>query len=230
MNSLLTVTAFADSYDLTVLETVKAELGIELSDTSQDSNLTRLIHETSAAISKICNRVFAEETVSEVFRNLGDRAWDGRIGERSYESIILRRRPISSITSVFEDDIEVDPSEYECDFESGILYKLTEDDFRTTWAGNKVTVTYVAGWLLLDDLPYDIERACLLWIKNFLAQAKKGDGTGDTSIRVEDVPGLMRKEYFSTSQMNSNSMSISPYNPPQEVMVLLSGYVEKAIK
>jgi hypothetical protein len=221
--SLLTVTTLADSYDLTSLETVKEELGINLTDTIQDSRLTRLIHETSKAISTICDRIFAEETVSEVFRLGQLKTGDGRLGGYVQESLILRRRPISSIVSVVEDDVTVDSAEYECDFQSGLLYRLTTEDFRTGWSANKITVNYISGWLLLDDLPYDIERACLLWIKSFYAQSRRSD----VLVRVEDVPGLMRKEYFSNSQLNPSAKG---YDPPAEVMVLLSSYIEIAIR
>jgi len=212
--SLLTVTSFAESYDLTVLETAKEELGISLSETGYDAVLTRLIHETSSAISTICDRVFAEESVSETFR-LG----------YVQESLILRRRPISSITSVTEDDIVVDAAEYECDLGAGILYRLTTEDFRTGWSANKIIIAYVSGWYLLDDLPYDIERACLLWMKSFWVNARRNGG--DTLVKVEDVPGLMRKEYFSNVQVNPITKG---YNPPPEVMVLLNPYIEVAIR
>lgn len=223
MQSLLTVTSFASSYDLTVLETVKEELGINSSDTSQDVRLARLIHETSNAISTICNRVFAEENVSEVFRMGVVKSWDGQVGGCVQNSLILQRRPISSIINVIEDGITADSDEYECNFESGIIYRLTSEDFRTSWSANKITVNYVAGWYLLDDLPYDIERACLLWIKSFDAQQKRSDSL----VRVEDVPGLMRKEYFSSNQINP---IVKGYDPPPEVMVLLAPYIEIAIR
>ena len=50
MKRLITVTDFATSYDLTVLDTVKSELGIEISDNSRNDELTRWIHQASDAI------------------------------------------------------------------------------------------------------------------------------------------------------------------------------------
>ena len=49
-----------------MLATVKAELGI--TDRSEDENLARWIKQASDAVSKHCNRVFAQETLSETFR------------------------------------------------------------------------------------------------------------------------------------------------------------------
>lgn len=221
MQSLLTVIAEASSYDLTSLAAAKTEL--KITNNTQNSEIELLIHQVSGAISKICDRVFAEETVSEVFRFYGTQSWDGRIGGNVKSSLILRRRPISSIVSVTEDDVVVASDEYECDFNSGILYRLTTEDYRRGWSASKITVSYIAGWELLDGLPYEVEKACLLWIKSLWSQMNRKD----LSVRVEDVPGLMRKEYFSNSQLSTITKS---YDPPPEVMVLLAPYIEKAIR
>lgn len=219
MQSLLTVTTLASSYDLTVLETAKTEL--KITDGSKDVEIAVLIHQVSSAISSICDRVFAEETISEVFRLGRTKTWDGQIEGDFKETLILRRRPISSIVSVIEDGTTVDSVEYECDFKSGLLYRLTDEDFRTGWSADKITVNYISGWYLLDNLPYDVEKACLLWVKSLWIQTQRSD----LSVRVEDVPGLMRKEYFSQSQNNPKG-----YDPPPEVMVLLHPYIEVSIR
>ncbi len=227
MQSLLTVTSLAGSYDLTVLATAKAELGIAVSDTSQDARVALLIHQVSNAISTLCDRVFAEETVSEVFRlNSGSvgrfRSWAR--GEESIEALVLRRRPISWIVSVVEDGVTVDVGEYECDLGAGLLYRLTPNDFRMTWIANKVTINYVSGFTLLDDLPYDIEKACLIWIKSLWIQMRRSD----LNIKVEDAPDLMRREYFDPLRGSIGLMK--GYPPPPEVMILLSPYIEAAIR
>lgn len=224
MKSLLTVTAFADSYDLTVLETAKLELGVTGND--KDDQITLLIHQVSNAISTLCDRVFAEETVSEVFRlNSGSvgRGHSWLREEGSIEGLILRRRPISSIVSVVEDVATVDSGEYECNFDSGVLYRLTSSDIRTTWTASKITVVYVSGYLLLDNLPYDIEKACLLWLKSLYAQSRRID----TSVKVEDVPDLMRREWFDPLRASTKSVV---YDPPPEVMMLIAPYIESAIR
>src|SRR5262245_46559089 len=57
----------ASSRDLTVLETVKVELGIQASDTSRDAYLNTLITQASQIIATYCNRIFAQETLSDHF-------------------------------------------------------------------------------------------------------------------------------------------------------------------
>src|ERR1700756_1662640 len=69
-----TATAPAGPYDLTDLATVKDELAIPTSDTSKDGFLQRAITQVSAAVAQYCNRVFAVETIQDLFY-LGN--WDG---------------------------------------------------------------------------------------------------------------------------------------------------------
>src|SRR5450759_693293 len=97
------VTDTADTYDLTVLATVKAELGI--TDRDEDENLARWINQASGVIAKYCNRVFAQETLSDTFRL----KW-----RECEEILVLSRFPVSSIASVLENDATLDPaSDYE---------------------------------------------------------------------------------------------------------------------
>jgi hypothetical protein len=213
MKSLLTVTDFADSYDLTVLATAKSELGINLDDETQDVKITLLIHQISNAISTLCKRIFAEETIQEVFRLESE--------DDSTKALVLSRRPISSITSVTEDAVLVPEAEYETDFKAGLIYRLTTSDFRQSWGASKITVVYVAGYYLLDDLPYDVEKACLLWIKHTWAELKRKD----IMVRVEDVPGVMRQEFW-----DQGNRSNPNYDPPAEVMVLLQPYMEHVVR
>ena len=56
---MLTVVKPASSFDLTVLATVKAELGI--ADRASDAALAGYIKQASEVVAKFCNRVFALE-------------------------------------------------------------------------------------------------------------------------------------------------------------------------
>jgi hypothetical protein len=226
MQSLLSVTTPANNYLLTSLANLKLELGVN--DNSQDARLNLLIKQVSSAISVICDRVFAKETVSEVFRLSGsgsnfDRTWTSGSAETVRNCLILRRRPIVEIVSVNIDGTDLTTSEYEVDFGAGLLYRLTDNDVRIGWYGLKVSVSYSSGYTLLDELPSEIELACMLWIKSLRAQINRSDN----SIKVEDAPDLMRREYFDPLRSITSG---SAYNPPPEVMILLSPYIEAAIR
>jgi hypothetical protein len=66
MNSILTVTTPASSYDLTALATVKTELGI--TDNTENDKLRTWITQASIIAASYCRRVFARETLTETFR------------------------------------------------------------------------------------------------------------------------------------------------------------------
>jgi hypothetical protein len=226
MQSLLTVTDPASNYLLTSLANLKLELGVN--DNSQDARLNLLIKQVSSAISVICDRVFAKETVSEVFRLSGsgsnfNHTWLSGSAETVRNSLVLRRRPIVGIDSVVVDELTLLTTEYEVDFGAGLLYRLTDNDVRIGWYGGKVSVGYSAGYELLDGLPSEVELACMLWIKSLRAQINRSDN----SIKVEDAPDLMRREYFDPLRSVTRG---SAYDPPPEVMVLLSPYIEAAIR
>lgn len=91
MKRIVTVTAPAESYDLTDLETVKDELGIPAEDVSQDDRLARYITEASSIISDVCQRIFQVEGLTEtIYSSRHER--DG--------SLYLSRKPITNIFTI----------------------------------------------------------------------------------------------------------------------------------
>lgn len=181
MQSILTVTSASNTYDLTVAATVKTELGI--SGTSEDAKIETWIHQASAIFAVECNRVFAQETVSEQFRNTGG-GWVGPIA--------LQRYPVASITSVTEDDDDaLSASDYELDAETGLLWRLDTSGYRMLWcARKKIVVVYVGGYQLLTTLPQEIERAVIDYVKQMRFAATK-----DPALKGEEVIGVQRFDY-----------------------------------
>ena len=174
---MLTIVTPAVSYDLTVIQTVRAELGI--SNNSEDENLRRWIKQASAVIANYCNRVFAEETVAETFRLT-----------TGQESLLLSRYPVVSIVSVTEYDTVLDPADYEVSAASGVLTRLS-NDAPACWSAGKIMVTYVAGYALLTDLPYGIEAAAIALVKQMRFAAQR-----DPQIRSESGDGLGSSSFF----------------------------------
>lgn len=176
---MLTVTTPASSYDLTLLATVKAELGI--TDRAEDPNLTRWIKQASEAVAKYCNRVFAEETLTETFR----------LKSRE-DGLLLARFPVSAITSVVENDTTLAATDYELasDGGGGVLNRLRyERDWQ--WPIGKVVVVYTAGYALVTDLPYGVERAAILLVNQYRYAA-----TRDPLLRSESTEGAGSSSYF----------------------------------
>lgn len=210
MSDILTVTTAADSYHLTTVATVKAELGIATADQSQDDNLLRWIGQASGTIAAMCKRVFGLETVSQVFRT--------EVGE--INALLLARYPVTAITSVTEDGTVLDTTDYEVDAATGLLYRLDGDEGRQWWpSGSKITVAYSGGYALLDDVPFPLEAAAIELVKMSRVRA-----TRDPTLRVEDIPGVLRTEYWVT-----NNSAGAPALPPQ-VFDLIAPYRNIAIR
>lgn len=200
---MLTTVTPATSFDLTLLATVKAELGI--TDRAEDENLTRWIRQASDTIAKFCNRVFVQETVRDTFRL-----------KCREEGLLLTRFPVSSITSVVENDTTLTTAtDYELtrDGDAGVLNRLRfERDW--TWPIGKIVVTYVAGYATLPDLPYGIERAAIVLVNQYRYSAER-----DPQLRGETTEGAGSSSYFDGLE----SSGLSP-----EVLGLLSKHRKPA--
>ena len=150
---MLIVTTPASSYDLTLLATVKAELGI--TNRKEDENLGRWIKQASDAVAKYCNRVFVQETVSETFR----------LTCRD-DGLLLTRFPVSAIVSVVENDTTLVAADYDFISKSGVLNRL-RNDRGWQWPIGKAVVTYTAGYASIADLPYGVERATIITVNQY---------------------------------------------------------------
>lgn len=176
IHPLLTVITAAATNDLTTLATVKQEFGI--TGTSEDVKLARWITTASAKIATECNRVFGKEQVSEQFR-----VWCWK------NVIVLKRRPVTSIVSITENDIVLTTTDYELDLDLGLLYRLRGGQ-RCHWVWGKLVVVYFGGYVLLDGLPYDLEQACIKLVGHYRLTADR-----DPFIKGEnvDIPGVRSK-------------------------------------
>lgn len=177
LSSSITVITPAESYDLTTINSVKAELGI--SDNSEDEHLYRWIRQASGVIADYCNRVFAEETLEETFRSA-----------TNADTLVLARCPIVSIASIVENGVALAEADYEIASASGTLIRLC-DDTRTCWPTGKIVVTFTAGYALLGDLPYGVERAAITLVSQY-----RHDAGRNPNIRSESTDGLGSTSWF----------------------------------
>lgn len=179
---MLTVTSSAESFDLTTVETMRRELGIL--DQSDDPKLKALIEQASGIIAAHCNRVFAKETVVETIRL-----------DRPQEDMILSRFPVVEIASIVEGSDTLEASDYEVSTRNGIVTRLTGDR-PCWWPACKLVVTYSAGFALLGDLPFGVERACIQLVKAYYMGADR-----DPMVRSESVEALSSATYFGAGNM-----------------------------
>lgn len=199
-DSILEVVTASATYDLTTLDRVKTELGISTND--HDDRLIDLIHDESADFADLCNRVFASEVVTETYRNVR--------GRNNLAPLELRRYPVTTVASVVEDDVTLDPTDYEVDWKTGLLYRLSSD-FRSVWCASKIIITYTGGYILLTTLPRKIETAVLTMIMGRWFSG--GSSARDPAVRTEDVYGVARIDYWRPGTSSSSGF-ISSSLPP----------------
>lgn len=173
------VVSAAEARLLTSLEAVKSDL--EMTGTANDQSLLEKIATASDMICTYCDRQFAKDTVTDLFRIA--RSQDQNL----VDELRLTRRPVTSVTSVVEGETTLVSADYELDLTIGTVWRLDGDDNRRSWANNvKVSVTYVAGYELLDGLPRDVEQAALLLTKQLWFQRKT-----NPLVRQSSVPGVL---------------------------------------
>jgi hypothetical protein len=139
----------ATDHDLLTLDEAKLMLGISLTDTSEDDQLALYITIASQTCARMCNRIFAKETLSESWRDIGDRR------------IFLSHWPVDAadVQSVESPSGTVlDPSAYELEELSGKVSKYDG------WS-QPIVVTYSGGYDLPAEAPMPLKRAAglIVW-------------------------------------------------------------------
>lgn len=190
MASVLTVTSAATLANrrLCTLAAAKAELDITV--TTYDTALTALIDDVSASIAAHCKRTLAEETVRETWRRVD-----------CADQLILTRWPVSAVSAVTVDGVELEDDDWELDGARGFLWRL-QDDVRRDWSAAKVVVDYTAGWRVPDQatptLPGEISRAAVITV----AAWHKGKGR-DPMLRSDATEGVGSSSWIATADMGA---------------------------
>jgi hypothetical protein len=124
------------------LDEVKNHLNIPLTDTTLDDELRSFIDSSSD---------LAESYVGQV---LGRRTFTSELYDGGTEFIRIRNPKAISITSVYENDVLVSPSQYVLDYTGQRLYRIGSGTLYATnsygyWTQgmNNVSITYVAGYV-----------------------------------------------------------------------------------
>ena len=73
----------------------------------------------------------------------------------------------------------------------GMLYRLSAGGTPLSWYGSETIVTYTAGYDLLDDLPPEVEQACLIMMKHRWSSRSR-----DPLLRQISVPGVQEETYW----------------------------------
>lgn len=190
---IVTVVTPATSEAFTTLATVKDALGI--TNTAQDTKITRLIEVVSREIERITGRRFPRETVTEKLPGPG-----------TYY-LVLERRPVVEVTQITFNGGVIPAEEYIVAPASGIVQRITCEwqdtsviepitDFRASFGATPdFQVDYTAGYLMpgeVDrDLPADLEEIAIDFIQASLVWKRrdptlKSRSLGDASESYTD--------------------------------------------
>ena len=189
MKTRIKVLQEAEDISLVTLFDLKTALGFDQSDTTKDDQLELLIKWSSGEIATLCNRVFAQETIEETFRDT-----NGMTGD-----LYLSHYPIKQISSVTDNDaVLTEDIDFEVDVRPGKISSLTG-----SWTG-PVVVSYVGGY----ELPFDgssttasaiaLAQAAMLLTKEAYYAVVRGDATvrmighKETSIIYFDPNAALR--------------------------------------
>ena len=173
---MLEILSAAATGDLTTLATAKRELGV--TDAVHDTRIADLIREASDLVAQWCNRSgFGRETLRQTERLASP-----------VDVLVLQRDLGVTITAVAEDGVALSPGEYE---RGGVLLYRLREDVRVAWTARTVIVEYQAGFVLPDEAPPALERACL----DLLLGLWHGQGR-DPAVRNETTEGVGAVGYF----------------------------------
>ncbi len=198
---MLSVVTKAPKTGLTTLSTVKSALNI--SGTAQDPYLTLLIDQASTFVCDYLGVAQAEDGT----KTLGHETLQETFLLRECRSLIqLARVPIIAVTSIVEDDSHaLSQDDYMLTKATGFIRRM-RGSAPGLWHTHKVTVSYSAGWVLPDEedsnLPAAIQAAVIDIIKN-----ERSARTRSADVKVEDIPDVMRTEYFANIMNTPGAVS-----------------------
>jgi hypothetical protein len=183
---VINVITEATNFDLISLDEFKVLVGIHPTDTSQDQVLQEYITQYSDVIATVCNRVFAYEEVSEIWRcvNHDDTNTMTRLFLSHYPLDLSATLTVESPTGS-----PLDPSSYAIEKKSGkieLLGTYTEP----------ITVTYSGGYNLPDESPPALKQAAALMVREGQALMNRLAVIGIRSISHKDS----RVMYYDASQ------------------------------
>lgn len=196
MSLISTVVDTANSYDLTTLVNVKAELGIATGDTTNDPVLSRYITSASVAAENYCNRAFVIESISDQF--FSDE--NNRLFRKGREILQLSRWPIDDLTSVVENAVTlVENTDFIAEYDSGQITRIDSNGNKIHWSRLPITVLYDAGF---ENIPVDVEDAVI----RMVAARYQAKGR-DRNIKQENIPGVREVAYWIATGTDAGNMS-----------------------
>src|SRR5262245_289860 len=194
-HSFLVVLTEATETDLTTLDDLKLELGI--TGTTEDAALQARITRLSEQIAEYCDRVLGLREVEETFAFTGNGCCRCPCAGPTPFPLVLTQYPVTEITSLTRNDVEITPDEYDLDAEAGLIWPRAG-----LWSG-RIVAHYSGGYDLPDGAPATLESAVIETVR-----VRRAFSAADPTIR--DVSHLgVSVGYYSQPLTSSGGMSQS---------------------
>lgn len=180
MHRTLAITTPAASLALLSTEELREAAGV--TGSGSDVKLSAMGLRVAASIMQECNIAIGsggqptlhQETLTETFRMV------------RVDVLPLARRHDVAITSILEDAVTLDASDYVIEPESGLLTRLS-DDLPTPWCANKIVVVYAAGF---STIPDDLKQAAMDCLRAFWLESSRDPMVKGREV---DIPGVRRE-------------------------------------
>jgi hypothetical protein len=200
MSSVLTMVTAATDYSILSMSELRQAIGLNMDDITYDLQLTEIGLQIADIIASLCivpqiaaaRKTIKEETITEIFF---PSVWRN--------SLLLAKRPITEISSIFTPTETIDPSTYMVNPSSGIIYRL-DNNCWSVWP--RLSVTYTCGWA---TVPYEIKLAATKLVASIWQESNR-----DSSVKRDRVEGVGETEYWSaqSSVIPSTVMDLlAPY-------------------
>ncbi|HJQ59419.1 MAG TPA: hypothetical protein VJ890_21105 [Vineibacter sp.] len=195
-----TIVTPAAERNLVTLDDLREQLRVRPGDTANDAWYTKVIARSSLAAERYCNRIFAKQGYSDVFR--------GGTSGMGDEPLVLSMAPVDPLTlEVTLDGAVMAADGYALQPLPSHLWRVGSS---TAWSNSTgLTVAYTAGF---DPIPADVQQAVL----DLCTMENAGRGR-DPMLRATESPGLGRQEYWVGGVPGSSLL-------PQDIASLLNPY------
>jgi hypothetical protein len=192
---IINVITPATNYNLVSLDEIKIMFGMLTTDTSQDVLLNDYISQYSDMIATYCNRVFAKEELSEIWRCTEYDQINGM------KRLFLSHYPLDKTYSIVLESptgTTMDPASYAIEWKSGKIELLGTNT-------EPIKVTYLGGYLLPNETPPALKQATMLMIREGQALMQRLAVSGVRSISHKDS----RVMYFDVNQLSKTGAGVT---------------------
>jgi hypothetical protein len=195
----------ATSHALITLEDAKISLGIPAGDVSNDEHLQWLIDTNSAVVARLCNRIFAKETLIERWRDLASR----RIYLTHWP---VKQSDIVRVSTNGNDRL----NDWELDEREGKLSIFTN-------RAEPIEIEYTGGYELPEEAPLPLQQAVALMVSTSKAEQAAAALTGVRMISHKESRVMFHSP---TTGGSTGGSSTSSSGVKDTVTALLGHYIK----